>query len=141
MRAPWHLWVIGFAALIWNGGGAFDYLMTQLGNEAYLSMLTEPQRAFIDARPIWMDAAWAVGVWFSVLGSLLILMRARQAALAFALSITGMLVTAIWSYGIADPSGIEVMGNFSVWFSLAITAVLIALWAYSRAMTVRGVLR
>lgn len=141
MRAPWHLWVIGVVALVWNAGGAYDYLMTQLGNEAYLAMLTEPQRAFMDARPVWMDAAWAVGVWFSILGSLLLLLRSRHAATAFLISILGLIVTAVWSYGVADPSGIEVMGSFSVWFSLAVMTVLIALWVYARAMTARGVLR
>ena len=70
MRTPWHVWVIGILALVWNSGGAFDYWMTQTNNENYLSMLTEPQRAMLDARPVWFDVSWAIGVWGSVLGSL-----------------------------------------------------------------------
>ena len=140
MRAPWHLWVVGIVALLWNAGGAYDYLMTQLNNQGYLSMLNAAQRAFMASRPVWFDAVWAIGVWFAVAGSVLILLRSRFAAPAFLISLAGLLGSAVWSYGIARPSAVEVMGSFSVWFSLLICATLIGFWAYSRAMTVRGVL-
>ncbi len=141
MRGPWHLWLVGIVALLWNAGGTYDYLLTQMVNEDYLSMLTPPQRAFMDARPVWFDAVWAIGVWFAIGGSLLILLRSRFAAPAFLLSLAGLLGSAVWSYGIARPSAVEVMGSFSIWFSLLICASLIGFWAYARAMTVRGVLR
>jgi hypothetical protein len=25
---PWHLWLVGVLALLWNSFGAFDYVMT-----------------------------------------------------------------------------------------------------------------
>ena len=146
MRTPWHLWVVGSVALLWNAGGAYDYLMTQLDNQDYLSMLNPAQRAFMAARPVWFDAVWfdavwAIGVWFAVAGSVLILLRSRFAAPAFLISLAVLLGSAVWSYGIARPSALEVMGSISVWLSLLICATLIGFWAYSRAMTLRGVLR
>ncbi len=141
MRTPWHLWVVGVVSLLWNMGGAYDYLMTQLGNEAYLSMLNDAQRAMLDARPAWFDAVWALGVWGSVAGSVLILLRSRWAVAAFALSFIGLILSAVWSYGLSDPSAAEVMGSFAAVFSVVVAVVIVALWLYARAMVVRGVLR
>jgi hypothetical protein len=141
MRTPWHLWVVGVVSLLWNAGGAWDYLMTQLGNEAYLSMLNEAQRAMLDARPAWFDAVWALGVWGSVAGSLLLLLRSRWAVTAFALSFVGLILSSVWSYGLSDPTADEVMGRFATVFSLVVAVVIVAFWAYARVMAGRGVLR
>ena len=102
MRTPWHVWVVGIVATLWNGGGIYDYLMTQLNVESYMSMLTEPQRAYMALRPVWMDAGWAVGVWGALAGSLLILLRSAWAGVAFLAAILGMIVTMIWSWGISS---------------------------------------
>ena len=141
MRTPWHIWVIGGLALLWNAGGAYDYLMTQLNNESYLGMLNAAQRAFLNARPVWFDAVWAIGVWFSIAGAVLILLRSRFAAPAFLISLAGLVASAVWSFGIARPSSVEINGMFAVWFSLLICASLIGFWAYAKAMTARGFLR
>lgn len=141
MRTPWHLWAVGVVSLLWNTAGAYDYLMTQLGNEAYLSMLNEAQRAMLEARPAWFDGVWALGVWGSVAGSVLILLRSRWAVAAFALSFIGLILSAVWSYGLSDPSAAEVMGTFAAVFSVVVAMVIVALWLYARSMVLRGVLR
>lgn len=140
MKTPAHLWIIGVISLIWNAGGAYDYLMTQMQNVAYLEMLSDAQKAFLDAGPIWFEAAWAVGVWFSVLGSLFLLLRSRFAGSAFALSFVGLIVASVYSFGIADRSQLD-MSLAQLGFTVAVYAVLIVLWIYARAMTRRGVLR
>ena len=33
MKKPTHLWIVGFLALIWNGIGCYDYVMTRVRNE------------------------------------------------------------------------------------------------------------
>ena len=141
MRRPIHLWIVGIISLLWNAVGAYDYLMTQLGNEAYLSMLTDVQRAYMDTIPTWFAAAWATGVWFSVLGSILLLLRSRMAGSAFAISLVGLIVSSLYSYVLANPSATEIMGTFALYFTAAVFVVLILLWIYARAMTRRGVLR
>jgi hypothetical protein len=45
-KTPVWFWIVGVVALIWNGFGAVDYTLTQMGNEAYLSAFTEEQLAF-----------------------------------------------------------------------------------------------
>ena len=29
-RTPAHLWIVGILSLLWNGFGAYDYLMTRM---------------------------------------------------------------------------------------------------------------
>ena len=140
-KTPIHLWIVGILALLWNAGGAYDYVMTQTNNTAYLDMLTEAQRTYIQSVPVWFDAAWAIGVWCAVLGAVLLLLRSRFAGSAFALSLLGLVVAAIYSYLLADPSALAISGTFALYFSAAIALSLILLWAYARAMTRRGVLR
>ena len=65
-KAPWHLWVIGVLTLLWNAMGAFDYLMTQTQNEAYMSEFTPEQLEFFYNFPSWMVAFWALAVWGGV---------------------------------------------------------------------------
>lgn len=141
MKTPWHVWVIAILSLLWNAGGAFDYLMTQLGNEAYLSQLNEAQLDYILGVPTWFKATWAIGVWFSVLGSILLLFRSRLAGAAFGLSLLGLIASSVYSYYLADPSAIDLMGPVAAGMSIAIVVVLVLLWIYARAMTRRGVLR
>lgn len=141
MRTPIHLWIVGVLSLLWNAGGAYDYLMTQLNNEAYLTILTEPQRALMDSRPVWFDAVWAIGIWGAVLGSLLLLLRSRHAATAFAASILGLIASSVWSFGIVEPSSYEIMGSFAAIFTAVIAVSLVLLYLYARAMAARGVLR
>ncbi len=51
------------------------------------------------------------------------------------------MVSAIWSYGIAEPSSFEVMGGFAAVFSIAIGVLLIAQYIYTRALRSKGILR
>lgn len=141
MKAPWHLWAIGILSLLWNAGGAFDYLMTQLGNEAYMAKMNEAQLNYILGVPTWFKATWATGVWFSVLGSVLLLFRSRLASVAFGMSILGLIASSVYSYYLADPSALDVVGPVGAGMSVAIVVVLVLLWIYARAMTRRGVLR
>ncbi len=140
MKTPFHVWIVGIIALIWNAGGAYDYVMTQTENEAYLAMLSDAQKAFLDNGPIWFETAWAVGVWFSMLGALLLLLRSRLAGPAFGLSLVGLIVSSVYSFGIADRTGMD-MTPTQLGFTVAIYVVLVLLWIYARAMTRRGVLR
>lgn len=140
MKTPVHLWIVGVFALVWNAGGAYDYVMTQTQNADYLAMLTEAQQAFLDNGPAWFEAAWATGVWFSLLGAVLLLLRSRFAGGAFAISLIGLIVSSVYSFGIADPGSLDMMTAGQAGFTAAIYIVLILLWVYSRAMTRRGVL-
>src|SRR6478609_11313004 len=81
VRTPAHVWVVGILSLLWNAFGAADYTMTELGNLAWFEMmgLGAEELAWTQTFPTWVVAAWAVGVWGSVAGSILLLSRSRFA--------------------------------------------------------------
>ena len=62
-RTPMHLWIVGILAFLWSCFGCYDYLMTNLKNQTYLSQFTPDQIAYFDSLPSWLTAFWAIGVW------------------------------------------------------------------------------
>ena len=135
---PKHLWIIGIISVPWNMMGAFDYLMTQTRNEAYLAQFTQVQLDYYFSFPTWVVAFWALAVWSSVLGSVLLLMRKGLAMPVFMVSLAAMIITAIYNYGVSD--GMEVSGTSGLVFTVVIFFVALGLVLYSRAMRARGVL-
>ena len=137
-RTPWHLWVVGAVALLWNGYGGYDYVMTQTNNAAYLAQFTAEQRAAFVSYPMWMEADWAIGVWGGVLGAVLLLLRSKWAFHAFLASLIAFAVSVV--YGQMS-EGAALMGTTGVIFSAAIFLLGLAFVMYSRMMTRKGVLR
>lgn len=138
-RTPWHLWVIGVIALLWNSMGAFDYLMTQTRNEAYMGNFTAEQLEFFYNLPTWVVAAWAIAVWGGVVGSLTLLLRKRFAVQVYLVSLIAMVITTIHNYLLAN--GLEVMGDmFSLIFTGAIFLIALILFFYALRMAKRNVL-
>ncbi|MGK0374832.1 MAG: hypothetical protein ACJA2E_001304 [Arenicella sp.] len=138
-KAPWHLWLVGILALLWNSFGAIDYLMTQTQNAGYMASFSEQQLAYFYAQPLWMVCAWAVAIWSSVLASVLLLMRNKIAAPLFLISWIGLVVTCFHSYVLSN--GYEIMGgNTALAFSALLFVIAGALFFYSRAMFDKGIL-
>ncbi|MEJ8563226.1 hypothetical protein QTO30_19765 [Yoonia sp. GPGPB17] len=141
-KTPIHLWIVGIVSLFWNVGGAMDYVMTRTNAAEYLAAQPPERLTMLKDAPMWFGVAWAVGVWFSVIGSLLLLLRSRFAGAAFALSLIGLIGSSIYTYVIADGgSMVAAAGTAAIVFTIAIPVILVLLWIYARAMTRRGVLR
>lgn len=139
-RTPLHLWIVGALATVWNAFGCFDYLMTQTRNADYLAHFTDPQRAYFDSFPIWMEAVWALGVWGGLAGSLLLLARSRYAVAAFVVSLLGLAVSTVYQYVLSSPPP-DMMTGVMLGMNAAIWIVAIALLVYAVKMRGRGVLR
>jgi hypothetical protein len=140
-RTPWHLWAVGLVGLLWNGFGAYDYLMTQTRGDAYLREMgmTDPQITYFQAMPAWMDAVWAIGVWGALLGTVLLLTRSRWAAPVFALSLAAFVMSLIYAYLLSN--GSEVMGSTAAIMNLVVLAGVIFFAVYSWWAAKRGWLR
>jgi hypothetical protein len=137
---PRHLWVLGGLSLLWNAFGAFDYAMTQFRVESYMSNFTPEQLAYFYGFPWWADAAWAFGVWGALAGSVGLLLRQRWAVWAFGASLSGLVLSSVYTLVLTD--GAEIMGGGGqVAFSVVIWIVAIALFVYARTMAHRGVLQ
>jgi len=137
---PWF-WIVAVLSLLWNGYGGYDYVMTQTGGDAYLvdMGMTPEQIAYYKAMPGWMTGVWALGVWGAVAGSLLLLFRSRWAVWAFAASLTGLLISLLYTYVLTD--GYAVSGPMSVIMYAVITAAAVFFIWFSRRMLKRGLLR
>ena len=141
MKTPWHIWVVGGVTLLWNAMGAMDYVMTQTRNEAYMAAFTPEQLEYFYGFPSWVQGTWAIAVWGSVLGSLLLLLRHRAAVPVFAVAFLAMLATTVHNFLLSDVSMADVTGPEALIFSAVIFAVALLLYIYARAMRQRGHLR
>ena len=143
-RTPIHLWIVGALALIWNGYGSTDYLMTKMRNIDWISQTpgVDPQAmlAWTDGFPFWANFGWGLGVWMGLVGSVLLLLRHRWAAPAFALSFVGAIVGLGYQiFGTPPPSPLD-QGFFKV-MPWVIIAIALGLYAYARAADRKGILR
>ena len=139
-RTPAHLWIVGALSLLWNCFGCYDYLMTNLRNQAYLSQFTADQLAYFDSLPAWLTAFWALGVWGGLAGSILLLMRSRHAVLVYGLSLVGAVVGLGYQmFMTAMPASMkEGMMGMMPWVIILIAAFL--LW-YAWTAEKTGLLR
>ena len=139
-KVPWHLWLVGCLAVLWNSIGAYDYLMTQTQNESYMSSFSPAQLDYFYSQPLWVVCAWAIAIWSSVLGSILLLMRNKISTPVFLISFVGAVVTSIYSYGLSN--GYEIMGGIgALVFSIVIIVIAFALYLYARAMSNKEILK
>lgn len=138
--APAHLWIVGILALLWNGYGSYDYLMTMTRNQAYLSQFTADQIAYWESLPEWLTAFWALGVWGGLAGAVLLLVRSRYSVWAFGISLVGALVGMIYPMvAMQVPDSLkEGMMAVIPWVIIIIAAFLF--W-YAWNMDKKGVLR
>lgn len=140
-KTPISFWIISGLSLVWNAFGAVDYTMTQTRNAAYLAQFTPEQRTYFESFPAWMEAAWALGIWGAVAGSLLLLMRNRHAVTAFGVSLFGLLVSTIWQFGLSGADVAKIFGTGPMVMSAFIWIVAIALFVYARRKRDSGLLR
>lgn len=138
-RTPWHLWVVGSLSLPWNAFGCWDYWMTNTKGAAHLKEFgfTPAQIEYFLAMPAWMTAVWALGVWPSLLGSVLLLLRSKHAYPTFVGSTAFFALSLVYQWVLSP--GLKVMGFHPI--SVVIAAALAFFIWYARAMTKTGVLR
>lgn len=140
-KTPGHLWAVGIVSLLWNAFGAFDYVMTKLRDPGYMAAFTPEQQQFFYSFPLWANVGWALGVWGSVLGSILLLMRSRHAVTAFLLSLVGLALSIIYQFGMHYGDLERMFGMFPMVFTAVIVVIVIALYLYARRQAAVGVLR
>jgi hypothetical protein len=139
MSVPGHFWAVAIVSQLWNAFGAYDYTMTQLGDAEYLAQFTPEQRAFFAESPWWLTVFWALGVWGSMAGSVLLLFRSRWAVTAFKLSLLGLAISTVAQLTIAMPEGMRTTAMMAM--TVVIWAALLFFLWYAAQMRDRGVLR
>lgn len=96
----WSFWLISVVALLWNIGGAINYLMQT--NLEFVATLPKTHRAIIEGRPLWATGGFAIGVFGGAFGCLLLLFRKSVAVYVFVASLVGVIVTMIHTANVAN---------------------------------------
>ena len=142
---PLHLWIVGGLGTLWNAFGCYDYFMTRTRGADYIEGMMhtadgEAIMAYINGFPIWATAAWALGVWGGLAGSILLLMRHSMAVPTLAVSLIGAFVGI--GYQLVNPSDIpELSESINKVMPYIIIAIALVLFLYARAQRAKGVLR
>jgi len=139
--APKHLWIVGTLSLLWNGYGGYDYTMSHLGGLEYFESMGLDAAAYewFLAFPTWAMAAYAVAVWVSVLGAILLLARSRHAATAFLVSLLGAVIAFGYQFTTDRPASLE--GGAAAIMPVVILIVIVLQWYYARRQAAAGVFR
>jgi hypothetical protein len=137
----WSFWLIAGIGLLYNGYGGYDYTMTRTRNVDYLNSMggAKDILAWIDAFPMWAQVLWPVGVWASVLGAVLLLLRSRHAVTAFLVSLIGAIGSFAAQMTVAAPASLDTTANKVM--PLVILSGIGFFWWYSRRQVAAGVLR
>ncbi len=140
MKTPWHLWLIGVIALLFNAIGVFDFVMNMVQGAQYLASagMTPDQVAHYQQMPAWMTLVWAIGVFGAFGASILLLLHRKLALPVFVLSLAAFLVSLLYTYVLTN--GGAVMGQQMAITSAVIAGLLVFFAGYSRFMGARGVL-
>lgn len=141
VRTPRSFWAVAAISLIWNAFGCYDYAMSKLDPAVYFKAvgLSAASVAYMESLPSWLTAFWALGVWGSLTGSVLLLLRSRHALTAFMASLVGLAVSQVYQWSTIMP---EEMRTPGMWMMTAVIwgALLLFIW-YARRMLRAGVLR
>lgn len=131
-KLPPSFWVITILGLLWNGFGAYLYLLSKFDLETALTGASPAMRDYVIGQPVWASAAYALGIWGSALGSVLMLLRSRRAVPAFLVSLFGAAISFLAQAlaGVLEPA-----------LAVFILLVIAFLWNYSRRCQAQGLLR
>ncbi len=128
----WFWWVAGIG-LTWNllGVVAFVSQMTM-----DLQLLSDAERTFHEAMPIWAVAGFAVAVAGGVLGCLALLLRKPWALAMLLICLLGIIIQS--GHSIFVGNGIEVFGPAGLILPAMTLVIAAALAAFARHSSQRG---
>ncbi|TDQ25636.1 hypothetical protein [Tenacibaculum caenipelagi] len=129
-------WIIGIAALLWNGLGVMSYLGQAYMTEEIKAALPEAERALYENIPSWVTAAFAIAVFGGLLGSVFLLMRKKVAKTAFLISLIAIIVQ--MSYNLFMSRVTEVYGPGGMIMPIMVIIIGAFLLLYSKRSTEKG---
>lgn len=129
-------WIIGVAALVWNGLGVMQYLGMAYMTDEVKAALPEAERTLYDNIPSWVTAAFAIAVFGGLIGSAFLLMRKKLARPMFLISLIAIIVQ--MSYNLFMSRAAEVYGPGSVIMPIMIIVIGVFLLMYSKKTIAKG---
>lgn len=125
----WSFWVVCVFGLLWNIGGAINFIMQT--NPEFVASLPDTHRAIIEARPFWATAGFALGVFGGAIGCLLLMLRMSLAFYIFILSLFGIVTTMIHTVNVHLSKISFTMAEIIVMILLPVLVAIFLTW-YTR---------
>jgi hypothetical protein len=123
-------WIISVLALLWNLMGVMQFIMQLTMTPEALQALPVAEQALYTDLPAWVTIAFAVAVFGSALGCVLLLLRRKLATTVFIVAYAGILVQMVYQLfisksievygpgmGYGMPIMILLLGAFLIWYS------------------------
>lgn len=141
IKPPLSFWAIAIVSLLWNSFGCLDYTMTKMDPVNYMRSvgMSDDAIAYMDKLPDWLTVFWALGVWGSLVGSVLLLVRSRHAVTAFYASLVGLVVSQVYQFVAGMPA--EMTSPAMIGMTVVIWGALLFFIWYSRRALAVGYLR
>jgi hypothetical protein len=133
--AAWYMGAAVASLILMGLFGAF-YLMHVTADPSALPI---DQRAAYEATPAWVISAFGVGAWVGVAGGILLILKRRQAEIAFLISLAGMLVWLAGSLAVAPLR--EAMSANDLLVIIGMVAIVWTIFWFARHSRQRGWLR
>ena len=128
-RIQWVFWAVCIVGLLWNVGGAMNYVMQT--DAEFVDALPETHQAIIVNRPAWATAAFAVGVFGGALGCVLMMFRTSGAQVVLGVSLIGIVFTVVHMFNVARQGTTFSAVEYAVMAMLPVL-VAVALLIYAR---------
>ncbi|MEX1250438.1 MAG: hypothetical protein WEA77_04495 [Hyphomonas sp.] len=135
-KAPWHLFVIGSAAVLWSLLGIFDFLATATLYPPYMARFPAEAQAYWSALPDWLYGTWALGVFAGLAGAALLVRRRAVAVRVLIFSTAATMLTMGASFSLPAP---DYDGNRVSAVCIIVVSLLVLNYAMHQAK--QGVLR
>ncbi|TXD48420.1 hypothetical protein [Polaribacter sp. IC073] len=132
-------WVIGITGLIWNVMGVDGYLNQTYKTARFKTMYSQEQLEIIFNLPSWVTAIFAIAVFSSLLGCILLLLRKKEAK---TLLLIGLIAVAIQTiYNLFINPGKELYGYFEYVMLVIIPLFSLFLYWYAKKCIPDGILK
>lgn len=138
-KPPVSFWIIAVLALLWNIMGVISYLTLQLLSGEAVSEAPEEAQAVIESLPTWVTSAYAIAVWFGLLGSILLLAKKKWAKNVFLISLAGIVIQDIYVFFISNTYADN--GAGALVLPVAVLIIGIYLYSYSGKAITKGWIR
>jgi hypothetical protein len=128
--------VVAIASILFMALGCAGYLVSVLSDPSSFPL---DQRNLLEARPVWMVAAYAIAVWIGLLGTIALLMRRKSAEPLLLVSLIGAVLTFL-PYAVV-PAVSELVTTNDIAVAVVVVLITGTIWSFARHSRQRGWLK
>jgi hypothetical protein len=134
-KAPTSFYIIGGIFFLWNFTGLALYYQQMTMTPEVLASFGPVKAAFIEATPVWANAAYATAVTVGLIASVFLLLRKAWALPAFIVSFVAVLIQDLESFVIRDV--VSVFGSEAFVIPPLVIVIAVAEIWYSKSVANR----